>query len=338
MTNHVTRRWPYVALVVLQTVIFGSGNAITKMAYDSITPLWCLAIRFGLAVVVFGLIFGPRIVRQVRSVRMRVWIPAAVCMAFAYLTCNVALDLTTATNVGFLVALPVVFAPLLSSVVNRRRYPLTFVPFQIAVVAGLYLLCNNGGALTFGPGEALALLSSAALAGALVFGERGLAELDAVAVAGTQIGMSFVVALVCALAFEPPIDVAAVQPLAWGTVAFLALVSTCLTFLLQNLALTALPPSMVSLLLTGEPVFTAVFSFALLGEVLSVAGFAGAVVIVCAVMAATYVEGRRASGASASVGLDVAGSAASVRTAALGPEASRVAVPDQLELARDNAA
>lgn len=293
MEKRSNKRWLYVALVVLQTVIFGSGNAITKIAYESITPLWCLAIRFGLATLVFAVFFGPRIVQQVRAAKMGDWLPAAICMALAYLTCNVALDLTTATNVGFLVALPVVFAPLLSSLVNRRRYPLAFLPFQAAVVVGLYLLCNNGGALVFGWGEILALLSSVALAGALVFGEKGLAKLDAVTVAGTQIAASFVVSLLCALAFEPMVNVVAVQPMAWGTIAFLALLSTCLTFMLQNVSLTALPSSTVSLLLTGEPVFTAVFSFFLLGEVLSTAGLMGAGIIVAAVVAATYVEGRQ---------------------------------------------
>ena len=293
-----SKRWPYVACVVLQTVIFGSGNAITKMAYESITPMWCLAIRFGLAALVFAIFFGPRIVRQLKGARIGAWMPAALCMALAYLTCNVALDLTTATNVGFLVALPVVFAPLLSCLVNRRRYPLAFLPFQAAVVVGLYLLCSNGGAPSFGLGEILALLSSVALAGALVFGERGLEQLDATTVAGTQIVASFVVALACALVFEPPVNVAAVQPVAWGTIAFLALLSTCLTFMLQNVALTELPSSTVSLLLTGEPVFTAAFSFMLLGEALSAAGIAGAVVIVASVVAATWVEGRQSAPAA----------------------------------------
>ncbi|MFR3090491.1 MAG: DMT family transporter [Eggerthella lenta] len=212
------------------------------MAYESITPMWCLAIRFGLAALVFAIFFGPRIVRQLKGARIGAWMPAALCMALAYLTCNVALDLTTATNVGFLVALPVVFAPLLSCLVNRRRYPLAFLPFQAAVVVGLYLLCSNGGAPSFGLGEILALLSSVALAGALVFGERGLEQLDATTVAGTQIVASFVVALACALVFEPPVNVAAVQPVAWGTIAFLALLSTCLTFMLQNVALTGCRP------------------------------------------------------------------------------------------------
>ena len=332
MATGSTKRWSYIGLVVLQTVIFGSGNAITKLAYDSITPMWCLAIRFGLAALVFGAFFGPRIVRQLRGAQVRDWLPAAACMALSYLFCNVALDLTTATNVGFLVALPVVFAPLLSSVVNRRRYPLAFLPFQAAVVEGLYLLCSNGGAPVFGLGEVLALLSSVALAGALVFGERGLAKLDAVTVAGTQIAASFVVALACALAFEPMVDLAAVQPLAWGTIAFLALLSTCLTFLLQNLALTALPSSTVSLVLTGEPVFTAAFSFVLLGEVLSVAGLAGAVLIVLAVAAATYVEGRQDAKAPAADAPAATPMASFVHAKASLPTRRR------RELARDRAA
>ena len=289
-----SKRWPYVACVVLQTVIFGSGNAITKMAYESITPMWCLAIRFGLAALVFAIFFGPRIVRQLKGARIGAWMPAALCMALAYLTCNVALDLTTATNVASWCVARGVRA-LLSCLVNRRRYPLAFLPFQAAVVVGLYLLCSNGGAPSFGLGEILALLSSVALAGALVFGERGLEQLDATTVAGTQIVASFVVALACALVFEPPVNVAAVQPVAWGTIAFLALLSTCLTFMLQNVALTELPSSTVSLLLTGEPVFTAAFSFMLLGEALSAAGMAGAVVIVASVVAATWVEGRQSA-------------------------------------------
>ncbi|MFR0868089.1 MAG: hypothetical protein ACLSGS_03295 [Adlercreutzia sp.] len=100
--------------------------------------------------------------------------PAALCMALAYLTCNVALDLTTATNVGFLVALPVVFAPLLSCLVNRRRYPLAFLPFRRRSWSGSTSCAATRGAPSFGLGEILALLSSVALAGALVFGERGL--------------------------------------------------------------------------------------------------------------------------------------------------------------------
>lgn len=285
------KRLGFVALMVLQTFIFGFGNAITKEAYADISPFWCLTLRFGLAVGVFALFFGPRIVAQLRQVKLRTWLPAAVCMALTYILGNLPLNLTTATNVGFLVSLSVMFVPLLSSLMNHRKYPMYFVPPQVAVLLGLFLLCCNGGSLSFGLGEGMALVSSITLAGALVLSERGLGEMDVVAVAGTQVGTTFVLSLAGALAFEAPVNVAAITPFAWGTIAFLALLSTCLTFFIQIKALTVLKSSTVSLMLTGEPVFTALFSFVLLGESLGTIGLAGAAIIVGAVAVGTVLEG-----------------------------------------------
>lgn len=281
-----------IASVVLQTIIFGSGSAITKLAYESISPLWCMALRFGLAALVFAVLFGPRMVRGLKGARLSDWLPAALCMAVSYLSCNIALDLTTATNVGFLMALPMVFTPILAAIVLRRRYRLVHLPFQAAVVVGLYLLCSSGGAFTFGPGEFCGLLTAVSLAGALVFGERGLARMDVVTVSGTQIFVTFIASLAGALLFDQPLNVAAVQPIAWGTVVFLAIASTCLTFALQNMALTRLPSATVSMLLTGEPIFTALFSWGILGETLTAVGLAGAAIIIVCVIAETWIDGR----------------------------------------------
>lgn len=285
-------RYTYVWCIVVQTAIFGFGSAITKIAYDSISPFWCLAFRFGLALLVFALFFGKRIVNQLRSARMKDWLPAALCMAVSYIACNVALDLTSATNVGFLIALPIVFTPIIAAVVQKRAYRLIHLPFQALAVVGLYLLCCNGGQFSFGPGEVLALVAAAALAGALVFGERGLKSLDVVTVSATQIGVTFVVSLAGALLFEPVVNVASIQPVAWGVIAFLALLSTCLTFALQNAALTRLSATTVSMILCGEPLFTAGFSWLLLGEMLTSIGYVGAVLIVVCVLAETYLDGR----------------------------------------------
>ena len=289
----------FVGSVVLQTLIFGLGSAITKIAYDSVTPLWCMALRFGIAFLVFMIPFGGLILRELRAARLRDWLPAAAGMAVSYIGANIALDLTTATNVGFLVALPVVFAPFIAIPVLHRRYRLYHLPFQIAVVAGLFLLCSNGGSFAFGAGEALALLGSVGIACALVFGEKGLANLSVVTVSATQVGVTFAASLVGALAFEPPLDAVAVTPEAWAVIAFLALASTCLTFWLQNIALTRLESSTVSMLLTGEPIFTALFSWMILGETLSPIGLAGSAIIIACLVGETYLDGRKAESASA---------------------------------------
>lgn len=306
MTKLMNIRGICIASIVLQTVIFGSGSAITKLAYESISPLWGLVIRFGLATLVFAVLFGPRMVRGLKGASLGDWLPAAICMAVSYISCNIALDLTTATNVGFLMALPVVFTPIIASVVLRRRYKLVYLPFQAAVVVGLYLLCSSGGSFTFGWGEVCALITALSLAGALVFGERGLKRMDVIAVSGTQIGVTFVFCLLGAMLFDKPLDVATVQPIAWGTIVFLALASTCLTFALQNMALKRLPSSTVSMLLTGEPIFTALFSWGILGETLSFVGFVGAAIIIVCVVGETWIDERTSSSDRAGEGVPVA--------------------------------
>lgn len=149
--------------VVAQTVIFGLGNVITKFAFESVTPLWCMVLRFDLALAAFALVFGPRMVRELRGAKLADWAPAAACLAVGYIACNLALDVTTATNAGFLVALPVVFAPFIAQVVRHVRYPRAMIPFQVAVAGGLYLLCCNGGSFSFGAGVILVAVVGATL-------------------------------------------------------------------------------------------------------------------------------------------------------------------------------
>lgn len=61
--------------VVVQTVIFGLGNVITKFAYESVTPLWYMVLRFGLALAAFALVFGSRMVRELRGAKLADWAP-----------------------------------------------------------------------------------------------------------------------------------------------------------------------------------------------------------------------------------------------------------------------
>ena len=46
---------PYALLILLQSVLYGFGNPLSKIGFESITVLWCLGIRFsGAAALVFS--------------------------------------------------------------------------------------------------------------------------------------------------------------------------------------------------------------------------------------------------------------------------------------------
>ena len=125
-------------------------------------------------------------------------------------------------------------AKTVSAFVNRW-YPRRIIPIQLAVIVGVYLLCCGGesGGFAFGIGEVLGLVCALALAAALIFDDV------AVLPQGTVTG--------------------------WLVVAYLALLCTCLSYVLQNTALTQLSSYTVSLLQCTQPILTAACSYLLLG-------------------------------------------------------------------------
>lgn len=143
----------YIIFILLQSFLYGLGNPLTKIAFASITPLWCLAFRFGLAFSLFAIFFATRLRKQLQALSASQYLPAGLCMASAYISCNLALEGTTATNVGFIMSLSVIFAPLLSIIVLQRPYKISHLPIQLLVILGMYLLCSNGGTFSFNQGD-----------------------------------------------------------------------------------------------------------------------------------------------------------------------------------------
>lgn len=97
----------------------------------------------------FAIFFATRLRKQLQVLSASQYLPAGLCMASAYISCNLALEGTTATNVGFIMSLSVIFAPLLSIIVLQRPYKLSHLPIQLLVIFGMYLLCSNGGTFSF---------------------------------------------------------------------------------------------------------------------------------------------------------------------------------------------
>ncbi|MBR5329815.1 MAG: DMT family transporter [Firmicutes bacterium] len=280
----------YIMLIVIQGLIFGIGNPLVKFAYESITPIWMLAIRFTLATLIFLVLVGKTALPELKKTKVKVWLPTSLCMALAYLTCNVGLSLTTATSVGFLMSLAVVFTPPLARIVLGRKIHRSFLPVLAVAVAGLYLLSMNGGQFHFGLGEFLALLCSFGMAGSLVWGEECLATLSASAVSLIQMAVTAAACLLCAVLLEPLPDFAAVEPVAWWIILYLVILCSCVCYALQNIALTYLPAAIVSLTQCFEPIFTALFAFLFLHETLSLVGFCGAMLLLFCIVYGNYTE------------------------------------------------
>ena len=284
------RRWLPYALMLLQGLLYGLGDPISKTAFDLVPVYSLLSVRYSIGLVFLLLIAPRRIWRGLRESSWRDWLLPSICIGGAYVSNNIALNLTAATSVAFLRSLSTVMTPLLALLLYRRRYRWQHIPIQVLVVLGLYLLCGLGGLSGFGAGEVFSLLSALLVAGSLVFGEKALDRVDPITLTTVQTAISAFMAIICSFLFEGGWHLEAATPKVWGIILYLAILCTVAGYLLQNAALRSIPARTVALLQCFCPVMTAVFSRILLSEVLSTAGLIGAGVILLCVIAETLLK------------------------------------------------
>ena len=290
MASRSRSKWFPCFLILLQSLLYGFGDPISKFAFDVMPVYSLLVLRYSMALVVLLLLFGKRIWKGLKACSVKDWILPTLCMAGAYVVNNIALDLTAATSVAFLRSLATVMTPLLALVVYRRTYRWQHIPIQCLVVVGLYLLCGLGGLSGFGLGEVLSLLSALLLAGSLVFGEHALERVDPITLSTLQVAASVLMAAICAPILNGGLHLELTTPTIWAIITYMAIGCTLAGYLLQNAALTTLSSRTAALLQCACPVLTAVFSRFVLDGRLSVAGVIGAVIILICVVAETLLE------------------------------------------------
>lgn len=283
------------ALIVLQSVIYGFGDPISKIAFEVVPVYSMMSIRYSIAFLVCLILFSKRIVTTLRTAKLRTWLVPGMLIGMCYLLNNVALSMTDATSVAFLRTMSVIITPIFAFAFFGKRIDKWQAAIILLVIPGLYLLCVKGGLSGFGAGEIVTLCAACCMAGALVFISRYIDSVDPVSMTALQAACSAVLAIIGSFAFEGGVDVHVGSTKVWLIILYLAILCTFLGYLLQNLALTKISENTVAMLQTLCPVMTAFFSFILLGEKLSLHGIAGAVIIILCVICENYLQNRQKS-------------------------------------------
>ncbi len=278
------------ALIVLQSVVYGFGDPISKIAFEAVPVYAMMSIRYLIAFALTAFIFRKRILRTLREVPVRAWLLPGMCIGSSYVLSNIALSITEATSVAFLRSLSVVITPTIAFVVLGSRYRWQHMLIQAMVLPGTYLLCMQGGLSGFGLGEVLSILAALVTAAALVSSKHYLDRIDPMSLTSLMAGCSAVIALVGCLIFEGRMDLTGATPQVWSIILYLAVVCTFLGYLMQNLALMRISERSVSLIQSLCPVMTAIFSFFLLGEKLNITGIIGAGIIIACIASSSLIK------------------------------------------------
>jgi drug/metabolite transporter (DMT)-like permease len=277
----------YGSLILLECLIWGLSNPLMKMGFTEFTPLVCQTIRFFMAFLIFMIFFGKRVFATVTRKHIIQYLVISAFTAGAFILGAFSLVYTTATNSGFLMSTTAIFTPFVSYLVLRSRLNKKHIAPILIVTAGLYLLCGGGGSFAFGPGELFGLLCAIASAGMLVYSSKYLQYMDPLTTSVMQSGFAGLYCLIFMLIFEDFSIVTEFSPMGWGIILFLAVGCTCIAYVLQNVALRRVSPTYAALTFCSEPIFTAIASYFILGEQLSLKGYIGAALIMASIVMAS---------------------------------------------------
>ena len=273
-----TQAWASLALLGV-TVAWGATFVVVQNAVEVMPVADFLFWRFALAALLLALV-NPRALRRLsrQDVRRGLWL--SLILAAAYLLQTVGLQYTAASVSGFITGMFLVFVPLISAALFRRRVPASAWVAVALATFGLAALGLRGFAL--GYGELLTLLCAFGFAMHLVL----LAEWSRPATAyGLTVLQLAGAAAVCGAAglLDGEMEAPPSAEL-WWIVAFMAVVATMLAYLIQTWAIPVVGPVRGALILTGEPVFAGIFGVLLAGDAVTVRTVVGGACILGAML------------------------------------------------------
>lgn len=189
---------------------------------------------------------------------------------------------TEAGKAGFLTAMYIVLVPVLGLAVKKRASLNVWIAVLIAVV-GLYLLCVEES-MTIRPSDLVVLACSLLFAVQILCIDHFSPQCNGVKLSCVQFLTCFVVSAVPALLFETQAFSFAALGESVLPILYLGVFSSGVAYTLQIIAQKNANPTVVSLLLSMESVFSVLAGAVLLGEVLSMREYMG-----CALMAIAVV-------------------------------------------------
>lgn len=275
MENKTSLKLAYFMLF-MTSLGWALSTIIIKMVAGEIPPMHLMFGRFTLAVIIFAA-FKREKVKVDRKVLFHGGY-LGIFLFLAYYLAIISLSYTTASKSGFLVALSVLWVPLVQLVIHKKR-PTPWVGICVALsMLGLYWISGLDG-IGFNIGDAMAIGCSLAYTGYIMLIDNYSKEMNE-----DQMTFSILLSVsVISLFFAVVLEGFSLKLLFdfWLPLVAIGIVGTVLATYFQTKAQRVASPESVGIILLGEPLFTLVMAMILLGEQVTAMGLVGGALLLC---------------------------------------------------------
>jgi len=281
------------AALLAVAVVWGGSYLVAKDLTLAASVPAVLGWRFLVASAALGLLWVWRVRRLPGRAELWTGVVLGLTQAAVLFLETFGVAATTAGNAGLIIALTVIFTPLLDAAASRRWLPRGFFVAAVVCVVGVALLVSADGFRSPNPGDLLMLAAAAVRAGHVTL--LGTLTRNK---PYSSITVTLIQAVVCAvagIAINPAGMAVAARsfgPAEWFGVLYLGLAASVFAFLIQLWAVRRTSASRASLLMGTEPVWAVLVGVLLAGEHLGWAGAAGAMLIIGGCYAGQRIEAR----------------------------------------------
>lgn len=279
-------------LLLLTAMIWGAAFVAQSVGMDYIGPYTFLFSRSILG----GVVLLPVIVFRQRKqqaeateassgVRKNLLIGGLACGVVLFIASafqQLGIQVTTAGKAGFITAMYMVLVPLTGLFLGKKIGGKVWGAVAVALV-GMYLLCFAGGKVgAINRGDLLEMACAVGFTAHILVIDRFSGKVDGVKMSCIQFFVCGILAFVAMLIFEEP----NLQDLlaGWMPVVYAGVLSSGVGYTLQIVAQKDTEPTVASLLMSLESVFSLVFGWVLLHEVMSARELIGCVLMFAAIV------------------------------------------------------
>lgn len=284
-------------LLVLTALIWGCAFVAQSVGMDYVGPFTFNMARFLIgAIVLLPVIWFMDRQRKTgaeKGAGQKTLIIGGICCGIALAVASTlqqwGILFTTVGKAGFITAMYIVIVPLLGIFIGKKVRPLIIGCVAIAVV-GFYFLCMTES-LRLGLGDFLVLLCAIAFSIHILVIDYFSPKVDGVKMSAIQFLTAAIISAVPTLLWEQPVFTEILQ--AWQPVLYAGVMSCGVAYTLQIIAQKNADPTVASLLLSLESVFSVLAGWVLLGQGLSLKELFGCVLIFCAIILAQLPEKKK---------------------------------------------
>lgn len=284
-------------LLVLTALIWGCAFVAQSVGMDYVGPFTFNMARFLIgAIVLLPVIWFMDCQRKTgaeKGAGQKTLIIGGICCGIALAVASTlqqwGILFTTVGKAGFITAMYIVIVPLLGIFIGKKVRPLIIGCVAIAVV-GFYFLCMTES-LRLGLGDFLVLLCAIAFSIHILVIDHFSPKVDGVKMSAIQFLTAAIISAVPTLLWEQPVFTEILQ--AWQSVLYAGVMSCGVAYTLQIIAQKNADPTVASLLLSLESVFSVLAGWVLLGQGLSLKELFGCVLIFCAIILAQLPEKKK---------------------------------------------